>query len=118
MIFFNMSTNSKLRQIADQLPLFPKLKNGKIDFTYAKRIVYGDEILKENPDAKDEKGNPILANKQYGVLKPIIKYHNHFLNLKNIFKNDGESGVNKYINTVFEFNKIENTQNLNFQYTK
>lgn len=118
MIFFNMSTNSKLRQIADQLPLFPKLKNGKIDFTYAKRIVYGNEILKENPEAKDEKGNQILASKQYGVLKPIVKYHNHFLNLKNIFKNDGEYGVNKYIQTVFEFNKIENTRNLIFQITK
>lgn len=101
-----MSTNSKLRNLSRLLPFYPKVRNGKPVVTY--RIVEGFEILKKNPDAKDEKGNPLNTKKRYR--QAIVLCEDHFEKLKAAFKSFGESGVKDYCDIVKKYNERNKTE--------
>lgn len=103
-------SNSKLRQIARQLPNLPLFQNGKMVKRKFVKSVYGHQILNQNKDAKDTNGKPINPKAMYKFNTEEIVLRNHFETLK-AFKNNKED-INKYISFCFEFNKQPINQNL------
>jgi len=102
-----MSTNHRLRQLAEKLPSMPKFDNGKVRTTVLKKELLGEDILLENKDAKTQKGEAIDPKKYYvqSYLQPI--YCNHFDELKKAHNSNKVQGVVDYITTVYKYNKME-----------
>lgn len=92
-----MSTNSKLRTLATQLPPLQELDRAGNPLYNAKRI-HGSSILSHNPKAQDKEGNPIIADKYYETSSP--KLVDHFAKLKAAFVLNGAKGVQAYLDSV------------------
>lgn len=103
-----MSTNQKLRAIAEQLPPLPKLKNEKVQYQKVNQRITGEKILQEDPEAKTKDGMPLLRHLWYQRAVRVPLLLDHFSTMKSIYKNSGADGVNKYIELAFQFNKIAN----------
>lgn len=82
---------SELRLIASQLPIVT---------TREKVRVHGSEILKNNPDAKDEIGEPVSAHKYYHISADMRR--NHYRAMKKIYQSGGIDAVNAYIKIMNE----------------
>lgn len=100
-----MSLNKKLREIAEVLPPLPQfMPNGQPHRrVVAKKRVLGSDILKEEPNAK----NDIDPNKYYTVTKHEYVLENHSKRLIDIKKKFGLEGLRQYISLCYTWNKME-----------
>ena len=108
-----MSTNSKLRELSNQLPPLPKLNKAGDIITYQNtKKMLGKDLLAKNPDAfiEDKKGNkiPLQPHLFYEQINELPVLRNHFNDMKEIFRNDGADGVNRYIKLCFDYNQLIN----------
>ena len=106
-----MSTNQKLRKLADRLPNYPKTDaNGIVSTVKQKAIVKGSELL-ENGETqrldKDGLMHDINPHHSYETIKRIPLMSNHFEELKKAFRMNKTKGVVDYITKVYAFNKKE-----------
>lgn len=97
-----MSLNSKLRDLANKLPYFPRTDSkGKLIITYQYKM--GSELLKKDPEALDGHKKPILPDTRYKV--PIVPCADHFMNLKAAHLKDPENGLKNYCDMVQEYHR-------------
>jgi hypothetical protein len=82
-----MSSNRRLRQLADTLPPIQSYRNGLPHFKVVR--LSGAEILKDNPDA------PVNPDFFYKVRRPV--YRNHEKQLIDLWKKFGQEGVDHYV---------------------
>lgn len=92
-----MSTNQKLRNIADKLPKTIKFAKGKPCFTFQKEFISGEEIQKQYPEITDIDGKPIIPSRIYSKIKRVPLYVNHFKELQKVNRKEGSLGVMHYI---------------------
>ena len=92
-----MSTNQKLRDIADKLPKVMKFAKGKPCFTFQKELISGEEIIEKYPEVNEINGVPIIPTKIYSKIKRIPIYVNHFKELQKVNKKERSFGVMNYI---------------------
>jgi len=79
-------TDNALKELAARLPVPSKV--GKVAFT-------GRELLAENPDAQDHKGNPIDPKQTY--LRHYPPAVNHLRRMRKAYEQGGNTAVNKYL---------------------
>ena len=101
-----MSFNKKLRALADALPQTPQMKDGK-EVTY-KVTVKGEMLLAQNPEARFN-GETLNPNKYYMVTHTM--YENHRKNMKRLYEEQGQAGVEKYVAKIKAYhNPVETIQ--------
>lgn len=88
-----MSTNKKLRKLAETLPQVNIVIDGVKKTTQVYR--YGHELIARNYKQRDEHGNLLDPEKQYLVTEAIKE--NQFKILQDIHKSGGMEAVNNYI---------------------
>ena len=107
-----MSTNRKLRFIAAQLPPLPKMDKKGVMQKYKVSIkVSGAEVLKENPLAvvkEKEIETPVDPGKEYIQQQEFFQLYDHFTEMKEMYRDNGATGVNTYIQICFDYNKMTN----------
>lgn len=90
-IFDSMKSKNKkilaeLRKAAFLLPVYQKQQMLPMS---------GSEILKQNPDTKDENGNSLKSSATYIV--PVLKPVNHYRVMKDLLNKYGIAAVDKYV---------------------
>lgn len=109
-------TSQDLKALADSLPPILSLretKGGDPIITYSNELRPGAEILKRNPNAKDQNGAALDPQKKYFVKLPL--YINHFKKLRKLYKTD-PSLVERYCADVRELAGMRQYQYTQEQY--
>lgn len=102
-----MSTNKKLRQLASELPFYPKLNaSGKPMLVDC--IVTGADILEVNPEAKGKDQKPLALHAKYRWKK--LQPADHFTEMKKAYKANGEQGVIDYCKKVHTYARMEKSR--------
>lgn len=83
-----------LKEFKEVAAMFPKT------YSPSRIRVTGAEILKYNPDKKDEKGNPVQPDKIY-MMDGGVR-NNHMRGLKKAYQREGMKGVEKYVKQMAE----------------
>jgi len=95
--------SSDKKMLAKMAVALPSLQQSEPDGTpaFKWRKVRGSELLADDPQATDQAGHPIAANKGYWRRVPMLVDHYH--QLTSAFLKDGMPGARRYCDEVKAF---------------
>lgn len=98
--YMKKDIQNQIREFADMLPVVnePCIKK-----------VLGSELLKENKNATDADGKPIIANLIYSL--PAVIPRNHYRTMKKIYNKEGKDGLMRYAEKMGKLKKEKVTAN-------
>ena len=88
--------DKKIKEILETLPALQKTHLGKLLFRTVNRPVDGKDI----PEVSRLSIPNFDINKQYDRTTQDPIYVNHYLNLVDAYKKDGERGINEYVEKI------------------